>query len=82
VLRIYGMVKGTDIRICQHRGSEVWGLHAIAANEDAPLAESGRPWMHFVKGQPKIKDGLIQLPQGEGFGVEFEFCAEASAQDG
>ncbi|MDP7254009.1 MAG: mandelate racemase/muconate lactonizing enzyme family protein [Planctomycetota bacterium] len=72
VLRIYELVKGTDIRICQHRGSEVWGLHAIAAEEEHPLAESGRPWMHFVKGQPKISNGLICLPEKPGFGVWFD----------
>jgi hypothetical protein len=47
-------------------------LHAIAALDADPLAESGRPWMTWVHGQPPIQDGMIQLGHEIGFGVQFD----------
>ena len=55
-----------------HRGSEVWGLHAILALADKPLAEGGRPWITWVQGEPEIHDGTIGPPSGPGFGVTFD----------
>ena len=40
-----------EIRVCPHRGAEIWSLHAIAALDPHPLAESGRPWMSWVQGK-------------------------------
>ncbi|MGH2588741.1 MAG: mandelate racemase/muconate lactonizing enzyme family protein [Dehalococcoidia bacterium] len=67
---IYEMAAEEGIRVCPHRGAEVWGLHAIAALDPAPLAESGRPWITWLQGQSPIEDGFITLPDRPGFGVE------------
>ena len=72
LVKIYKMAKYYGMRVCPHRGSEVWALHAIAALDPDPLAESGRPWMGFVQGQPKIINGMIKLPTEPGFGVTFD----------
>jgi L-alanine-DL-glutamate epimerase-like enolase superfamily enzyme len=50
-------------------------LPAIAALDRQPLAESGRPWMTWVKGQPPIEHGQIQVPTGPGFGIEIDESA-------
>ena len=73
VLRqIYNMAEAAGLRVIPHRGSEVWALQAIAALDPEPLAESGRPWMSWVAGQPSIEAGLIRLPKGPGFGVTID----------
>ncbi|MBL8798679.1 MAG: mandelate racemase/muconate lactonizing enzyme family protein [Planctomycetia bacterium] len=75
LVKIYRLANATRLRVCPHRGAEVWGLHAIAALDPQPLAESGRPWMTWVGGQPEIADGFIQLSDRVGFGVEIvEAC--------
>ncbi len=43
---------------------------ALAALDPAPLAESGRPWISWLVGQPPIVDGFIEVPDRPGFGVE------------
>jgi L-alanine-DL-glutamate epimerase-like enolase superfamily enzyme len=70
--RIYELAAEAELRVIPHRGSEVWGLHAIAALDPNPLAESGRPWMGWVEGQPSIEEGHIRLPDGPGFGVTID----------
>ncbi len=77
VIKIYEMANRSGVRVCPHRGAEVWALHALAALDPKPLAESGRPWMTWVGGQPPIRDGHIQLTDRPGFGVEVD---EASLQ--
>lgn len=72
LVKIYAMAKKHDIRVCPHRGAEVWGLHAIAALDPVPLAESGRPWMTWVGGQPEIRNGRIAIPNRPGFGVTID----------
>ncbi len=72
LVKIYEMANKAGLRVCPHRGSEIWALHAIAALDRQPLAESGRPWMNWVGGQPKIVAGLIQLGDAPGFGVEID----------
>lgn len=67
--KIYQYARQADLRVCPHRGAELWGLHAIAALDRQPLAESGRPWMSWVGGQPPIIDGAITLEDRPGFGV-------------
>ena len=72
LIRIYEMANAAGLRVCPHRGSEIWGLHAIAALDRQPLAESGRPWMTWVGGQPPIVDGYIHLNDAVGMGVEID----------
>ncbi len=72
LVKIYDLVQRAGLRVCPHRGAEIWSLHALAALDPEPLAESGRPWMSWVGGQPAIIDGYIQLPEGNGFGVQLD----------
>ena len=74
-------VRGKDrvvralINACTHRGAEVWGLHAIAALSPAPLAESGRPWVTWLRGEPRIERGVVRPTDAPGFGVELDPAA-------
>lgn len=72
LVKIYRAARGTGVRVVPHRGAEVWALHAIAALDSDPLAESGRPWMTWVRGQPVMTNGRINVPLGPGFGVTLE----------
>jgi L-alanine-DL-glutamate epimerase-like enolase superfamily enzyme len=72
LVKIYEMANAAGLRVCPHRGSELWALHAVAALDLQPLAESGRQWMTWVGGQPAIIDGHIQLGSAPGFGVEID----------
>jgi L-alanine-DL-glutamate epimerase-like enolase superfamily enzyme len=72
LVKIYDMAKRAGMKVCPHRGAEVWGLHAMAALDDQPLAESGRPWMTWVIGQPAIVGGMILLDDQPGFGVRID----------
>ena len=79
LIEIYELAARAGVRVCPHRGSEVWSLHAIAALDTEPLAESGRPWMTWVAGQPPISNGRITLPEhGAGFGLNLD---ESSLED-
>lgn len=69
LIKIYGLARKAGLRVCPHRGAELWALHALAALDPAPLAESGRPWMTWVGGQPPIENGHIRLPDAPGFGA-------------
>lgn len=71
LVKIYHAAQSAGLRVCPHRGAEVWALHAIAALDANPLAESGRPWMTWVGNQPLIEHAHITLPDTPGFGVEF-----------
>ena len=70
--KIVALGQTNGIWVVPHRGSEVWGLHAIAALADRPLAERGRPWMTWLRGQPPIVDGWISPPRRPGFGVSVD----------
>lgn len=72
LVKIYRMAQAAGLRVCPHRGAEIWGLHALAALDHEPLAESGRPWMTWIDGQPAIHNGTIQLTDIPGFGVRIE----------
>ena len=37
---IYKYANQAGVRVCPHRGAELWGLHAIAALDPKPLAET------------------------------------------
>jgi L-rhamnonate dehydratase len=69
---VFALGQANGIWVVPHRGSEVWGLHAILALADRPLAEGGRPWVTWVSGAPPIVDGWIGPPTGPGFGVTFD----------
>jgi L-rhamnonate dehydratase len=69
-VKIFQMAKASGLEVCPHRGAELWGLHAIAGLSQNPLAESGREWMTWVKGQPAIEKGCITLGDAPGFGVK------------
>ncbi|MDA1013559.1 MAG: mandelate racemase/muconate lactonizing enzyme family protein [Planctomycetota bacterium] len=80
LVKIYDLAKQAGLQVCPHRGAEIWGLHAVAALDPTPLAESGRPWMSFVGGQPEITRGKITLTDKPGFGAVidealFEGCS-------
>jgi L-alanine-DL-glutamate epimerase-like enolase superfamily enzyme len=60
--------------VVPHRGAEVWGLHATALRPE-PLAESGRPWITWLRGEPRIEHGLIRPTDAPGFGVELDPAA-------
>lgn len=72
LVKIYKMAEGTDVVVCPHRGAEAWSLHAVGTLSDPPFAESGRPWMTWVKGTPEIVEGEVALSERPGFGVCFE----------
>ena len=72
LLKVYALGEQYGVDVCPHRGSEIWSLHAICALDKKPLAESGRPWMSWVKDRPEIINGEITLGDGVGFGVRFE----------
>ena len=72
LVKIYRMAEGTGIRVCPHRGSEIWSLHALASLDPDPMPESGRPWMTWVGGQPPILEGTITLPETPGLGVQID----------
>ncbi len=71
---IYVLAAESGLRVVPHRGSEVWALHAIAALDPQPLAESGRPWITWVRGQPEIVAGEIAVPDRPGFGVDVDLA--------
>ncbi|QDU10312.1 mandelate racemase/muconate lactonizing enzyme family protein [Gimesia aquarii] len=72
LIKIYKMATAAELRVCPHRGAEIWALHAIAALDPNPLAETGRPWMTWVEGQPSIENGMIELSDQPGFGLTFD----------
>lgn len=69
LVKIFRMAEAAGLWVVPHRGSEVWALPAVAALSRRPLAESGRPWMGWVHGQPAIENGRIRVPRAPGFGV-------------
>ena len=69
LVEIYRMATAAGLQVCPHRGAEVWALHAIAALDQNPLAESGRPWMTWVGGQPSVEQGSVTLSDAPGFGI-------------
>ena len=78
---IYALAAEQGIRVIPHRGGEVWSLPAISALDPNPLAESGRPWMTWVHGQPPIVNGHIELPTTPGFGADPSPEVEALLND-
>ena len=69
LVKIYEMGERYGVEVCPHRGCEIWSLHAMASIDPHPLAESGRPWIDWVEGQPEIVNGEIAIEDAPGFGV-------------
>ncbi len=69
LVKIYEMGERYGVKVCPHRGSEIWSLQAMASIDPDPLAESGRSWIDWVRGQPEIVEGGIAIPDTPGFGV-------------
>ncbi len=72
MVKIYQMADAAGLEVCPHRGAELWGLHAIAGLSKNPLAESGRPWMTWIGGQPPIENACITPTDAPGFGVTID----------
>ena len=71
LVKIYAIAAEHALKVCPHRGAEVWALHAIAALEpNNPLPEAGRKWITWLDGQPQPDRGWITVPTRPGFGVE------------
>ena len=68
MVQVYREAQTAQIRVCPHRGSEPYALHAMAALDGQPLAESPRKWFH-LPGSPVERDGHIRVPDRPGFGV-------------
>ena len=70
--QVFELGQANGAWVVPHRGCEVWGLHTLFALSDRPLAETGRPWVTWVRGEPVVRDGWIEPPTGPGFGVTFD----------
>jgi L-rhamnonate dehydratase len=73
--QIFRLGAASGLWVVPHRGAEVWGLHAIAALSPAPLAESRRPWVTWLRGEPRIERGVIRPTDAPGFGVDLDPAA-------
>ena len=69
VIDVYRLAKAAGIKVCLHRGCEPFALHALAALDAQPLAESPRTWFNCLRGAPQIERGMIRLSDAPGFGV-------------
>src|SRR5262249_25639790 len=72
VVEVYRLAKAARIKVCLHRGCEPFALHALAALDPQPLAESPRPWFNCLRGAPQIEKGVIRLNDAPGFGASVD----------
>ena len=70
LVEVYRLAQAAGLRVCPHRGSEPYALHAIAALDNHPLAESPRTWFDCLQGAPQIENGVVRLREAAGFGIE------------
>jgi L-rhamnonate dehydratase len=70
VVEVYRLAKAANLKVILHRGCEPFALHALAALDPHPLAESPRTWFNPFKGAPQIQKGVIRLNDKPGFGLE------------
>src|SRR4051794_18046269 len=70
VVEVYAIAKAAGLKVILHRGCEPFALHALAALDPQPLAESPRTWFNPFQGAPQIQKGLIRLNNKPGFGIE------------
>lgn len=75
LIEIYRLARAAGLRVVPHRGAELWALPALAALDPDPLAESGRPWLTWVGGQPSIESGRVAIPDAPGFGAVIDEAA-------
>lgn len=66
-----------DIRIGHHEESQI-AMHMIAAVPGGVCVECFEPardpiWAGMIANRPNPKNGIIQVPQGPGFGVELDW---------
>jgi L-rhamnonate dehydratase len=69
VVQVYRLAKAAGLTVLLHRGCEPFALHALAALDPKPLAESPRSWFKCLAGAPEIHKGTIRLTDAPGFGV-------------
>ncbi len=69
VVEVYRLAKAAGLKVILHRGCEPFALHALAALDSQPLAESPRTWFNALHGAPRIERGIIKLTDAPGFGV-------------
>lgn len=69
LIAIYRSAQNAGLRVCPHRGAEPFALPAVATLDEQPLAESGRPWLDWLGGQPVIENGTVEVSDRPGFGV-------------
>jgi len=69
LVEIYRMAGAAGLRVCPHRGSEPYAIHAIAALDPRPLAESPRDWFKCLEQMGEIIDGVVNVPDRPGFGL-------------
>ena len=69
LIDVYRRAQDANVRVCPHRGCEPYALHAIAALDRQPLAESGRAWFTCLDGAPAIENGHIRPSDEPGFGI-------------
>lgn len=66
-----------DLRVGHHEESQI-AMHMIAAIPNGVCVECFEPardpiWAGLIANRPNPKDGIIQVPQGPGFGVELNW---------
>ena len=66
---IYRMAREADVRVVPHRGAEPYAIHAIAALDEDPLAESPRTWFRCLETSDGIEDGTSVVSSQSGFGI-------------
>lgn len=69
LVEIYRMAKQRGVRVVPHRGAEAYAVHAIAALDQQPLAESPRTWFNCLRGAPGLQSGMVHVSPAAGFGV-------------
>jgi len=69
MIEIYRIAAEAGLRVCPHRGSEPFAIHAIAALDPRPLAESPREWFGCLEGVAEIENGRIMIRDRPGFGL-------------
>jgi L-alanine-DL-glutamate epimerase-like enolase superfamily enzyme len=72
LIEIYRMAQVAGLRVCPHRGSESYAIHAIAALDPRPLAESPRDWFGCLENAAEIIDGMVRVPDRPGFGLNVD----------
>lgn len=70
---VYQIVAQFGVRVCPHRGGDVWSLPAIAALGNFNLAEQARFWTPELNGPFELDDLGYRIPDKHGFGATIDF---------